>query len=201
MGLYEKIKSAGSTAKDVAVGATTKTADYVVDKAGTIAGFGLGSQIPAFFDDYRQRVGGAAGEAGKSLGQFQDDADKYFGGSLDKLIEHYKGNTSDVIQDGGENIGFLQERFNELQSAYDTLKNSSILEKPMEYWNAVDMDLVKQTLNDFVPSIPLSPEGLAFGVAGVLAVGAGYKLTKAGVGGLYNAIKNKICGKPEPATL
>lgn len=49
-------------------------------------------------------------ESQNALNEFQEDADKYFNGSLKKLITHYEKNDDQVFNAGGNSIQSLHDR-------------------------------------------------------------------------------------------
>jgi len=67
-------------------------------------------QIPGFIDQYGKNLDARVSESGNSINEFQDDADNYFGGDLNRLIEYYNNNLDPIIISGGESIGAIFER-------------------------------------------------------------------------------------------
>lgn len=70
----------------------------------------IGIQVPAFVDQYGKSLDSRLAESENSIAEFQDDADKYFDGDLDKLIKHYENKEDPVIVSGGESIETLVSR-------------------------------------------------------------------------------------------
>jgi hypothetical protein len=83
-----------------------------------VGGVLLGIQIPGFVDQYGQRLEAHALESTRSLSDFQKDADRFFDGSIEKLVAHYQKNPDQVVQQGGSNINTLYRRQQTLQAAY-----------------------------------------------------------------------------------
>lgn len=83
-----------------------------------VGGVLLGIQVPGFVDQYGQRLEAHALESTRSLSDFQKDADRYFDGSIEKLVTHYQKNPDQVVQQGGSNINTLYQRQQTLQAAY-----------------------------------------------------------------------------------
>ncbi|QYK01252.1 DUF2937 family protein [Shewanella psychrotolerans] len=90
-----------------------------------VSGVLLGVQVPAFVDQYGQRLQAHATEAKLSLGEFQRDADRFFGGDLDKLIAHYRQNTDEVVKAGGESIEGIYQRYLLLEGALQRFNRSA----------------------------------------------------------------------------
>jgi len=76
-----------------------------------------GLQLPGFVDQYGKSLSSHLNEAAASLNEFQDDADKYFNGSLEKLIQHYSASNDQVFNDGGQSIQAIYQRHALLKSA------------------------------------------------------------------------------------
>lgn len=75
-----------------------------------IAGMLVGLQLPGFVDQYGKSLEAHYLEAGLNLGEFQDDADKFFSGSLEQLIQHYLNSNDPVFVAGGESVQAISER-------------------------------------------------------------------------------------------
>ncbi|MCB1668033.1 MAG: DUF2937 family protein [Porticoccaceae bacterium] len=69
-----------------------------------------GLQVPAFVDQYHKSLIAHLSESELSLNAFQNDADKYFSGSLEELITHYLNSPDPVFNAGGHNIQQLYQR-------------------------------------------------------------------------------------------
>jgi hypothetical protein len=70
----------------------------------------VGIQMPGFVDQYGKSLESHFRESVTSLEGFQDDANKYFSGDLDKLIEHYQSDHDPVFKDGGNSINDIYNR-------------------------------------------------------------------------------------------
>ncbi|HWU67816.1 MAG TPA: DUF2937 family protein [Stenotrophobium sp.] len=77
----------------------------------------VGVQVPGFVAQYGQSLESHLRESGISLQAFQQDADKYFGGDLHRLIAHYKSNGDPVFNAGGGNIDAIYQRNTTLKAA------------------------------------------------------------------------------------
>ncbi|MDY0223604.1 MAG: DUF2937 family protein, partial [Desulfobacterium sp.] len=70
----------------------------------------VGIQVPAFVDQYGKSLESRLIESRIALNEFQDDADKYFDGSVEELIAHYKKNDDQVFNEGGRSIQSIYDR-------------------------------------------------------------------------------------------
>ena len=84
-----------------------------------VAGVLIGIQAPGFVDQYGKALQAHYTESQNSLQEFQDDADKFFGGSLHKLVEHYRNDPDPVFLEGGVSIATLLARNETLENAYN----------------------------------------------------------------------------------
>lgn len=77
----------------------------------------IGVQIPGFVDQYGKSLESHLRESSVSLQGFQQDADKYFGGDISRLIAHYKHNGDPVFNAGGGSIDTIYQRNTALKVA------------------------------------------------------------------------------------
>lgn len=89
-----------------------------------VCGVLLGVQVPAFVDQYGQQLQAHTMEAKLSLSAFKRDAERFFDGDINKLIDHYRQNPDTVINAGGDNIESLYQRYQLLQGALQRFNQS-----------------------------------------------------------------------------
>ena len=117
------------------------------------AGVLIGVQVPSFIDQYGKSLEAHLLESSLSLKEFQQDAQRYFGGNLDKLIAHYQNNPDPVIQDGGASIAAIYSRNQSLTQAWSTFSSSTynaythVILKPLddiksEVWSRYTYNIV-----------------------------------------------------------
>ncbi len=75
-----------------------------------IGGVLVGIQVPGFVDQYGKSLESHFRESVTSLEGFKSDANKYFSGDLDKLIDHYQSDQDPVFSDGGDSIKDIYNR-------------------------------------------------------------------------------------------
>lgn len=93
----------------------------LLDRAVLIAGVFAGGLVPGYLAQYRQRVGGALGQAVQDLAPFQAIADRLYGGSLDKLIAHHLASTDPTFQAEGAAIRAIADSVASLQATVAAL--------------------------------------------------------------------------------
>jgi hypothetical protein len=155
--------------------------DKLLAGASGFAGGTAFSQIPGYISHYTQRLGGHLGEAIRNVDSWQNIADKTTNGSLDTLVNAYNSsNAPEVIGAGAKAAGDIA-RQGYLQRAYESLTNADIWTKPIEFIKNFDYDIALGTIKDYIPNIPMTPEGLIYAAVGVAAgVGAYYLIKKCG---------------------
>jgi len=92
----------------------------------------IGVQIPSFVEQYGQRLESHLLESKTSLEGFQADADKYFNGNIEELLQHYAKNSDPVINDGGDSIASLYSRAKFLGRSWSEF-NAGFQQR---YWHA-----------------------------------------------------------------
>lgn len=94
----------------------TKLGDYL-KLSILLIGLLIGVQVPGFVAQYGHNLDARVAESSRNVAQFQDDADQYFHGDLDKLIAHYAQKNDPVMVSGGQSIEALVTRNQQLVNA------------------------------------------------------------------------------------
>lgn len=113
----------------------------------------VGIQVPSFFDQYGQNLHARVSESAKSIEAFRDDAEKYFGGDLKRLVAHYEKQSDPVFVSGGESIssllarnillaGVLEEFNRTYYSAYLHVFLHPVAELRQDVWNNYSFTVV-----------------------------------------------------------
>jgi hypothetical protein len=123
----------------------------------------IGIQVPAFIDQYGKSLESHLIESQKSLSEFQMDADKYFSGSLEKLIAHYKENHDQVINAGGDSIASIYDRNLMLKKKFKEFQSGSWAAYTQALLTPVS-DVKKEVWKNFSYAIQLEPKSIAFGL-------------------------------------
>jgi len=124
----------------------------------------LGIQIPAFVDQYGKRVDAHLIEARQALAGFQVTADKYFAGSLARLLSHYKSSNDVVFQHDATNIAFIIDRVSLLEAEQVAMQKMAV----WQTWHvltASDKQVRQETQDNFSYVIPLNPQALVWGLS------------------------------------
>ena len=81
----------------------------------------IGIQVPNFVDQYEKRLDAHFIEAATNLKGFQEIADRYFGGSLDALIEKHEASDDDVFRDEAKPVKEIYARYLRFKSEKQAL--------------------------------------------------------------------------------
>ncbi|SDU06632.1 DUF2937 family protein [Halopseudomonas salegens] len=127
-----------------------------------------GIQVPVFVDQYGKSLESHLAESRIALNEFQDDADRFFAGSLENLIAHYRSNADQVFNEGGRSIQSIYDRHLMLQRNVRQFQSnpwsaySQVLLTPVP-------DVRQEVWKNYSYAIQLKPAAIAFGlVAGLI---------------------------------
>ncbi len=128
----------------------------------------IGLQIPNFVDQYEKRVDAHLREVTINLQPFQQIANKYFGGDLNKLIALHRNSTEKAFQEEGTAIEKMMQR--KLRFEADmALLQASLPVKALNVLLHGDRELIDEALGQYSYNVPLNQDALVFG-AGVAIV-------------------------------
>ena len=129
----------------------------------------IGSQVPEFAQQYRQRLGGALDELHRMIAEFDNEAASR---SLTRQqgIDRLKANADALAQERGDAIVGDIDRADRLARQEEALKNGGPLTRLAGLIENFDAATASQAIRDYEPAVPITLE--AFVVAGVgLAIG------------------------------
>ena len=127
--------------------------------AGVLAGI----QVPGFIDQYQKSLQAHLAEAQQQLAGFQRDADHYFGGDLQQLINHYATSTDPVFSAGGGNLKDLVTRQQQLQQALHNF-NGHFWQPYQQVLLHPVSDIRQEVWQHFSYQLLLKPEAIVFGL-------------------------------------
>ncbi len=129
----------------------------VIDKIFFAVGLFIGSQIPNFIVQYRQRVGGRLDQARENLEQFQQIANKFHNGSITELIKKHLSSADPTFNEEGLVIKKLVEKTNYLLESYNSLDTNLINQIKYLIFN-IDMEIASATWSIYKPGLILTVE-------------------------------------------
>ena len=124
----------------------------------------FGLQVPGFVEQYGIRLEARLLESKNNLGAFQDDADKYFSGDINRLIAHYKNKPDQIIQDGGVSIEAILIRNQTLISAHQNFTKNNVAPYLHTFFQPVH-DVRENTLNNYNFMVLLNSKSILFGLS------------------------------------
>ena len=128
-----------------------------------VCGVLIGIQVPAFMDQYEQRLEAHQLEAKLNLAEFQRDADRFFDGDIGQLIRHYRQNNDPVVNAGSDSIESIYQRYLLLTEAITQYRLNSYSPYQQLVLNP-QKDIQTETWNNYSHVILLKPEAIAIGV-------------------------------------
>lgn len=127
----------------------------------------VGVQVPGFVDQYEKRVSARLDEAKQNLAGFQFTADRYFSGSIEQLISHYKASDDVIFQQDALSIQSIYSRVNLLQQETQLLSGNQV----SQAWHVLvksNAQLMDETIKSYSYSVLLNPFALVWGICGAL---------------------------------
>jgi len=129
----------------------------------------VGLQVPNFVDQYQKRVDAHLREVTINLQPFQDIADRYFGGDLDKLIALHRDSGEKPFQDEGAAIEKMVQRKLRFEADLAALQTSL----PLKAWHVIvhgDREMIDEALSQYSYAVPLGQDALIFGAGATLVI-------------------------------
>ena len=120
--------------------------------------------VPSFVAQYRQRLGGMLDQATKDLALFQDIANRFHGGDLQRLIKHHLASTDPTFRSEGTAIQTLVENVAQLKASLAAL-DTDFYGQLFHLARNGDPTVAKATWDAFVPAMSLTGEALLFAFA------------------------------------
>lgn len=125
------------------------------------------SQFPAYFDQYKQRLGGALDETEAQLQALDERAAAQDMARYD-YIRHFQDNPDDVVRKEGDAMLALIARQQWLRDAKARLDGASDFMILIETAFHLDPKIAENAMKDFVPALPLSIAGAFHAFIGFL---------------------------------
>lgn len=129
----------------------------------------LGLQVPNFVDQYQKRVDAHLREVSVNLLPFQEIANKYFAGDMNKLIELHRASTEKPFQEEGAAIEKMIARKLRFEADLAAL-NTSLPMKALHVLLNGDKEMRDEALAQYTYSVPLNQDALVFGACVALLI-------------------------------
>ncbi len=154
------------------------------------SGLLLGIQVPAFVDQYSQRVDAHYREVSANIAGFQRTADELFAGDLGELVEYYRSSNDPVFERDAESVQTIVERYARLSAEYQAMQ-ANLVAVAMHVLFTADTELLAETRNQYSYTVPLNGIALQWGLAAAVVL---FLLAELSVGccvGCVRLIKNR----------
>ena len=125
------------------------------------------SQAPELAQQYRQRLNGALAELSQLIAAF--DADAARNNLLrTEALAMYETASDGFLRDRGQSIRVAIGRLDTLSRQSSELDALPAVARPLALIKAPDTMVLKGTLEDFEPAVPITPHGLVWSGVGML---------------------------------
>ncbi|MEO8758437.1 MAG: DUF2937 family protein [Devosia sp.] len=136
----------------------------------TVGGLALGlcfSQFPEYAQQYEQRLGGAVDELRAITTEF-DSASQQAGLTREQAFSRYEAAPDGFLAGRGLSMQAIFARYDELQTDLADLQGASPLQRLEHLGQYLDSGVGARALQNYKPAVPVTPEGLAWGLAGLV---------------------------------
>lgn len=128
----------------------------------------IGLQVPNFVDQYQKRVDAHLREVNINLQPYQEIANKYFNGDMNKLIELHRNSGVKPFQEEGLAIANMIARKQRFGADMASLQTSLPL-KALHILLHGDREILDEALGQYSYAVPLNQDALTFGACSALA--------------------------------
>ncbi len=127
----------------------------------------LGSQLPEFAQQYRQRLGGALDELNRMVGQFDSEV---AGQSLTRAqgLDRLAKNDDPLARQRAEAVSGEIDRATRLERQQDSMKSAGPLTRIAAMIENYDAPMLHQAIADYEPGVPVTVEALIIGAIGLV---------------------------------
>lgn len=135
-----------------------------------VGGLALGlcfSQFPEYAQQYEQRLGGAVDELRTIVDDFDRDATRY-GLTRQEALERYAVSPDTFIVARGTSMDRTLARYAQLSAMLADLQHAGPLERVTHLGDYLDREVGARALENFKPAVPVTAEGIGWGLAGWL---------------------------------
>ncbi|MBF7071984.1 DUF2937 family protein [Glaciecola sp. MH2013] len=121
-------------------------------------------QVPQFTDQYYQFIAGVQSSNQWQIDGYQQVANKYNYASIEAMIAHHLNNEVDSVRDDALQKQQTIARFNAIENGLSIFEKGNLLQKLAYIASANGREFVGPTLKQFSFGLPISTEGIVFGV-------------------------------------
>jgi hypothetical protein len=133
----------------------------LLDRLFLLIGAFIGSQVPEFMQQYRQRLSGHEAELNQLVDKLTQMA-SLSGKTLDQYIEKFMINADLDFAAQGTFMQGVVARWHDLHQTLQALAESSMWERPFYFFKYLNYPIAESTIQSFQPGINLTIEGLCY---------------------------------------
>lgn len=133
----------------------------ILDRLVLLAAVFAAACVPSFIAQYRQRLGGRLDQARDDLAPFQALANRQFGGSLTKLVDHHLASRDTTFHQEGLAIQAMIDAVARLRDALQAL-DADLVHQCLYLLRHPDYGLLESTWSAFQPGFTLTMQGVLF---------------------------------------
>lgn len=148
-------------------------------------------QIPLFIQQYTQRLAGHLDELRYQVSLISEVSTQS-GKTLQEFISKFVHSADFDFARQGDLMQAMVERLDKLNNSYLGLHHATLLKKPFIFLYYSDWEIVKSTFRSFKVGIPLSIEGIIYGVVGLVVGYFAFTLITRAFYGLKRAFSRTI---------
>lgn len=129
----------------------------------------LGIQVPAFVEQYSQRVDAHFLEVSANISGFQRTADDLFAGDLRALVEYYRDSNDFVFNSDANSLENVVDRYYRIQAEQEAMQ-ADYVEAALHVIFDADEELFAETLDRYGYTVPLNSLALQWGLAAAVFI-------------------------------
>jgi hypothetical protein len=155
----------------------------------------IGSQLPEFAQQYRQRLGGAIDELNRMIAQFDADAATH---ALTRTqgIDRLKTNPDTLAQERGEAVEEDVDRVDRLARQQEAFQHGGTLTRLASFIENFDPTTAAQAIKDYEPAVPITTEAF---VVGIVSLFIGWSATHLCAWPIRRRLRRRSLGHGERA--
>ncbi|WP_439574980.1 DUF2937 family protein [Phreatobacter sp.] len=127
----------------------------------------VGSQVPEFAQQYRQRLGGHIDELNRMLADFDAETAR-LSLSREAGIDRLAGNPDSLARQRGEQVRADAERAARLQDQLRAYEQAGPFWRLATFARRYEPEIARRAADQFEPAVPVTAEGLAAAFGGFL---------------------------------
>lgn len=139
----------------------------IANGVAAVAGAGVTSQFPEFYQQYLQRLGGRLDQALVQEARIYEAAQSQ-GLTVADYLQRFLASSDPVFQAEGRVIQAALGDAESLRASLVALADAAVLERPFALFRYLDHSVLTATFDTFKPALPITAEGLTYAAIGLL---------------------------------